>query len=46
MSYGEYRRFLVDLAYLKEPVANEFQNGHIHAKETSFLSKRKVVKDT
>ena len=25
MSYGLYRGFLVDLAYLKEPVVNAFQ---------------------
>ena len=25
MGYGLYRRFLVDFAYLKEPVVNAFQ---------------------
>ena len=34
----------VDLAYFNEPVVNAFQ-GLIHAKETSFSTKRKVVKD-
>ena len=39
MSYCLYWCFLVDLAYLKESV------GFIHAKEMSFSTKRKVVKD-
>ena len=36
MSYGLYRRFLVDLAYLKEPVVNAFQ-------VVSFTRERNVI---
>ena len=43
MSYGLYFRSLVDLAYLKES-GKCIPYGLINAQETSFSTKRKVVK--
>ena len=36
MSYGLYRRFYVDLAYLKEPVVNAFQMVSFTRKKRHF----------
>ena len=46
MSHGLYRRFLVDLAYLKEPVENAFQVISFTRKQRHFQpSVNKEVKD-
>ena len=39
MSYGLYKRFLVDLAYLKEPVVNALQT-------VSFTCKKRHVQSS
>ena len=38
ISYGIYGRFLVDLAYLKEPVVNEVQVASYTRKKRHFQS--------
>ena len=45
MSYGLYWRSSVELAYLKRTSRTCIPFGLIHAKEASFSTKRKVVKD-
>ena len=45
MSYGLYRRFLIELSYIIGSVEKCIPSGLIHAKETAFSAKRKVVKD-
>ena len=37
MSYGLYRRFLVDFAYLKEPVVNAFQVQWSRSRERNVI---------
>ena len=46
ISYGLYRRSIVDLAYSNEPVEKYISSGLIHAKETSCSIKRKVGRAT
>ena len=45
MSYGLYRRFLVDFGLFKRTSSKCIPSGVIHAKETPSSTQRKVVKD-
>ena len=45
LSYGLYWRFLVGFGLFKRISRKCVPNGIIHAKETTFSIKRKVVKD-
>ena len=45
MSYGLYTRFLVDFGLFKRTSSKCIPSGLIHEKETSFSTKRTVVKD-
>ena len=44
MSYSQYRRFLADFAYLKEPVVNAFQVVAFTRKKRHFQSSVKCWK--
>ena len=45
MGNGLYRRFLEDFGLLKRTSSTYNQSCFIHAKKTSFSTKRRVVKD-